>query len=220
MTKQLILIPVITVTIIIGCTGSKPLDKQELASSTSIAFGETRSTQLYGLSVEFKKMETDSFAIFFLISNDSSQTDSLPININEVILRNSLQSRGVGSEFRLIFTKKQTQLSIRSRKQQFESIFNRSLEIVYNQSFDSSLIVNNGIGTEDLQRYHSDKFVTSRMACAIVGDFELSYIESLIERNFSNRTIGAEYKQEFNFSLDTVYFMDTAVDSTPIDSLK
>ena len=212
--------PIILVLFVISCTGDIIKEKQVLKPFIPLNFGESKIIKKYGLSVEFKKMETDSFALIFLLSKDSTEVDSLPININEVILGISLQSQEVDSGFRLNSINKYTKLSIRSEKSKIESIFHQAVGIIYNQSFDSTLIMIDGINSEDLQRYHSDKFVTSRMVCVIIGNFELEYIESLIERNFYDRTVGTGSTKDLNFILDNIYFKKIGFDSTKVDSLK
>ena len=219
MIKHLFLNPIILVLFFISCSGGIVKEKQVLKPYIPLNFGESRLIKRYGLSVEFKKMETDSFALIFLLSNDSTETDSIPMNINEVILGISLQSQGVDSGFRLISTNFYTRLSIRSEKSNIEALFHQAVGIIYNQSFDSALNMIDGIDSEDLQRYHSDKFVTSRMACVIIGNFELEYIESLIERYFYDRTVGTGSIKDFDFTLDNIYFKSTGSDSTEVDSL-
>ena len=220
MTKHLFLNPIILALFVISCTGDIVKEKQVLKPFIPLDFGESKLIKKHGLSVNFKKMETDSFALIFLLSNDSTPTDSLPMNINEIILSISLRSQEVDTEFKLITMNYYTLLSIRSIKSKIDSIFHQAVDIIYNQSFDSTLSVLDGTGSEDLQRYHSDKFVTSRMACVIIGNFELKYIESLIKRHFYDRTVGSGSIKDFNFLLDDSYFKNTGFDSTEVDSLK
>ena len=219
MTKLLFLNPIILALFVISCTGDLVKEKQVLKSSNPLDFGESKLIKKHGLSVNFKKMETDSFALIFLLSNDSTATDSLPMNINEIILSISLQSQAVDTGFRLISMDYYTRLSIRSKKSEIDSIFHQAVDIIYNRSFDSSLDIIDGIESEDLQRYHSDKFVTSRMACVIIGNFEMKYIESLIERHFYDRTVGTGSITDFNFLLDDISFKSMGLESTEVDSL-
>lgn len=220
MTKHLFLNPIILALFVISCTSDIVKEKQVLKPSIPLDFGESKLIKKHGLLVNFKKMETDSFALIFLLSNDSTMTDSLPMNMNEIILSISLQSQEIDTGFRLISMNYYTRLSITSIKSKIDSIFHQAVDLIYNQSFDSTLNIIDGIDSEDLQRYHSDKFVTSRMACVIIGNFELKYIESLIERHFYNRTVGTGSIKDFNFLLDDSYFKSTGFDSTGVDSLK
>ena len=219
MTNHLFLKPLILVLFFISCSRDIIKEKQVLRSFIPLKFGESHLIKMHGLSVEFKKIETDSFALIFLLSNDSTETDSLPVNINEIILGISLQSLEVDSGFKLIFMNNYTRLSIRSIKSRIEPLFHQAIEIIYNQSFDSGLNIIEGIVPEDLQRYSSDKFVTSRMACIIVGNFEVEQIENLIERHFHDRTVGTGLIKGFNFQLDKIHFKSTDFDSIASDSL-
>ena len=219
MTKHFILNPIIFVLFVVSCTGDIVLEKQVLKPSIPLNFGESRLLKKYGLTVEFKKMKTDSFALIFLFSKDSTETDSLPINIIEVILGISLQSQEVDPGFSLISKNKYIELSIRSEKSKIESIFHQAVSIIYNQSFDSTFNKSDGTYSEALQRYHSDKFVTSRMVCVIIGNFELEYIENIIERDFYDRTVGTGSIKEINYSLDNIYFKNIGFDSTEVESL-
>ncbi len=219
MTEHLLLNPIILALLVISCTGDIVKEKQALKPLNPLDFGESILIKKHGLSVNFKKMETDSFALIFLLNNDSTLADSLPMNINEIILSISLQSQEADTGFSLIFMNYYTRLSIRSIRSKIDSIFHQAVDIIYNRSFDSSLDIIDGIESEDLQRYHSDKFVTSRMACLIIGNFELKYIESLIERHFYDRTVGTGLITDFNFLLDEIYFKSTGLDSTEVDSL-
>ena len=219
MTKHLFLNPIIFIIFVISCTGDIVLEKQVLKPSIPLNFGESRLIKKYGLTVEFKKMETDSFALIFLFSKNSTDMDSLPINIIEVILGISLQSREVDPKFRLKSTNNYTELSIRSEKSKIESIFHQAVNLIYNQSFDSALNMIDRLKLEDLQRYHSDKFVTTGMVCVIIGNFKLEYIENLIEKNFYDRTVGTGSIKEINYTLDNIYFINTGFDSSEVDSL-
>ena len=219
MTNNLFLLPVLSVLFIISCSGDIIKEKQVLTPVIPLKFGESHLFTKYGLSVEFKKMDTDSFALIFLMRNDSTENDSLPANINEIILGISLRSEEVDSGFKLIFTDNYTQLAIRSVKSRFEPVFHQAIEIIFNQSFNSALNTVDGIDPEDLQRYSSDKFVTSRMAFKIVGNFEVEQIESLIERYFHDRTVGTGLKIGFNYPLDNIFLKNTEIDSTETDSL-
>ena len=219
MTNHLLLKPLILVLFFISCSRDIIKEKQVLRSFIPLKFGESHLIKMHGLSVEFKKIETDSFALIFLLSNDSTETDSLPVNIKEIILGISLQSLEVDSGFKLIFTKNYTQLAIRSVKSRFEPVFHQAIEIIFNQSFNSALNTVDGINPEDLQRYSSDKFVTSRMAFKIVGNFEVRQIETLIERYFHDRTVGTGLKIGFNYSLDNIFLKNAEIDSIDSDSL-
>jgi len=218
MTKHLLLNPIVLALFIISCTGDIVKEKQVLKPSDPLDFGESKLIKKHGLSVYFKKMEIDSFALIFLLRNDSIIADSLPMNINEIILSISLQSLAVDTGFSVISKNYYTRLSIRSIKSKLESIFNQAVDIIYNQSFHSTLYMNDGIDSEDLQRYHSDKFVTSRMACIIIGNFEMRYIESFIEKRFYDRTVGTGSIKDFNFLLDDIYFKSTGLDSVGVGS--
>ena len=219
MTNNLFLLPVLSVLFIISCSGDIIKEKQVLTPVIPLKFGESHLFTKYGLSVEFKKMDTDSFALIFLMRNDSTENDSLPANINEIILGISLRSEEVDSGFKLIFTDNYTQLAIRSIKSRFEPVFHQTIGIIFNQSFNSALNMVDGINPEDLQRHSSDKFVTSRMAFKIVGNFEAEQIESLIERYFHDRTVGTGLKIGFNYSLDNIFFKNIGIDSIDSDSL-
>ena len=217
MTKHLLLNPIILALLVISCTGDIIIEKQALKPLIPLHFGESRLIKKNGLLLNFKKMEIDSFALIILLSNDSTLTDTLPKSINEIILSISLQSQEADTGFRLIFMNYYTRLSIRSIKSKLDSIFHQAVNIIYNKSFDSTLDILDGINSEDLQRYHSDKFVTSRMGAIIIGNFELKYIESLIERHFYDKTVGTGSIKDFNFLLDEIYFKNAGLDSTEID---
>ena len=219
MTNHLFLLPVLSVLFIISCSRDIIIEKQALTPVIPLKFGESHLFTKYGLSVEFKKMDTDSFALIFLLRNDSTETDSLPININEIILGISLRSEEADSGFKLIFTDNYTKLALRSIKSRFEPVFHQAIEIIFNKSFDSALDTVDEINPEDLQRYSSDKFVTSRMAIKIVGNFEVGQIESLIERYFHDRTVGTGLKIGFNYSLDNIFLKNAEIDSIESDSL-
>lgn len=47
-----------------------------------------------------------------------------------------------------------------------------------------------GITLEDMFRFHSDKFVTSRMLLVIVGNLTLEGLKSKVESSFGSRTVG------------------------------
>ena len=220
MTKHLFLYPIVMALFVLGCSTGIIKDKQALKPVIALDFGESKFFKKHGLSVIFRKMETDSFALIFLLSNDSTMTDSLPMNINEIILGISLRSQGADTGFTLNSMNYFTRLSIRSIRSQLDSIFHQAVDMVYNQSFDSDLTITSGIDSEDLQRYHSDKFVTSRMGCLIIGNFELKQIENLVDRHFYDRTVGTGSITDFNFLLEEIYFKSQGHDSTKVFGLK
>lgn len=219
MAKHLFLNPIILVLFVVSCTSDRVKEKQALKPPVQLDFGESKLIKMHGLSVNFMKMETDSFALIFLLSDDSTLTDSLPMNIKEKILAVSLQSEAVDTGFKLIHMNQYTRLSIRSIKSKFDLIFLQAVDLIYNQSFESAINIINGINLEDLQRYHSDKFVTSTMACIIIGNFELKKIESLIDRHFADRTVGTGSISDNNFLTSESYFKSSGFGSAEGDSL-
>lgn len=219
MAKHLFLNLIIMVLFVFSCTGGIVKEKQVLKPTVKLAFGESKLINIHGLSVNFMKMESDSFALIFLLSNDSTLADTLSMNPNKIILTASLQSMTVDSGFRLISMNRHTRLSIRLIRTEFETIFQQAVDLIYNQSFESTLNIIDGINSEDLQRYHSDKFVTSRMVCIIIGNFELKQIESLIDSHFYNKTVGTNSIEDFNFLPYESYFKGTSYDSSGTKSL-
>ncbi|MEE9215291.1 MAG: hypothetical protein V3U54_10955, partial [Thermodesulfobacteriota bacterium] len=76
--------------------------KPPLKPSISLDFGKSTQIMTNGLITEFKKIESDSFALIFLLENDSTELDSLPTNVNAIILGFSIRSLEVDSGFRLV----------------------------------------------------------------------------------------------------------------------
>lgn len=167
-------------------------------------YNELREFYVNGLKVMFKKVESDTFYSSLYLLNYFNAEDG-PLNrYSELILRATMLSKEVVSAIILNRSSQYVALSIESIDSSFENIFDEMIEIFYTQSFDSSYVqaaaaeinadrdsVGSFIPTsEDLQRYHADNFVTSRMLLFIEGDFSFDRIQNSVEKSFGDKTIG------------------------------
>ena len=201
---------------IFGCARAKLVQEESNYLPKSMEYNELREFYVNGLWVMFKKVESDTFYSSLYLLNDFNAEDITLNQYGELILKATLLSNEVDSLILLNRSSQYVTLSIESIDSSFENIFDEMIDIFYNQSFDSSYVqaaaaeinanddsVVSFIPTsENLQRYHADNFVTSRMVLFIEGDFSLEQIHDIVKRSFGDKTIGLVPENDLRDSID------------------
>ena len=189
---------------VFGCAKMKLVQEESKYLPKSMKYNELREFDVNGLKVMFKKVESDTFYSSLYLLNYFNAEDGTLNVYGELILRATMLSNEAVSAILIDGSSPYVALSIESIDSSFENIFDEMIGIFYNQSFDSSYVqaavaeinadrdsVVSFIPTsEDLQRYHADNFVTSRMLLFIEGDFSFDRIQNSVERSFDDKTIG------------------------------
>lgn len=195
---------VLSIFSIFGCTKVNLVQEESKYLPKPMEYNELREFYVNGLRVLFKKVESDTFYSSLYLLNYFDAQDTTFYRYSELILTATMLSNETVSQILLNRSSRYVALSIESVDSSFEDIFNEMTDIFYNQSFDSSSVqaaaaeifagrdsVDSFTPTgEDLQRYHADNFVTSRMLLFIEGDFSFQAIQNSIEKSFGDRTIG------------------------------
>ena len=196
-----ITIPVILLTLftLIGCIKKDQKVTNSIQPIIPMNIGEVREFTTNGLNIIFKRTVSDTFDLSLFLLGSDEKGDSTISAIDELILRASLIKSQSDTIVHLYALQEFNALTIRSSIVQFESALKKLLNVFYNQSFDSLLIESAGMGRfksmpelsdEDLQRYHADKFVTSRLLCVIEGNFSYETVQNAVKRSFYDKTIG------------------------------
>ena len=199
-----------------GCARAKLVQEESNYLPKSMEYNELREFYVNGLKVMFKKVESDTFYSSLYLLNDFNAEDITLNQYGELILKATLLSNEVDSLILLNRSSQYVTLSIESIDSSFENIFDEMIDIFYNQSFDSSYVqaaaaeinanddsVVSFIPTsENLQRYHADNFVTSRMVLFIEGDFLLEQIHDIVKKSFGDKTIGLVPENDLRDSID------------------
>lgn len=199
MIKISILVVQITLFTLIGCIKKDQKVISSIQPIIPMNIGEVREFTANGLSIIFNRTISDTFDLsLFLLGSDENGNSTIP-DIDELILRASLIKSKNDTTVHLYALHGFNALTIRSSTVKFESALKKLLNVFYNQSFDSLLIESAGIerfelvpelSDEDLQRYHADKFVTSRLLCVIEGNFSFETVQNAVKRSFYGKTIG------------------------------
>ena len=189
---------------IIGCTKKDQTEMSTIQPVLPMKAGEIREFTANGLFVIFKRANSDTFNLsLFLLGTDGEEDSSLA-GIEELILRTSLIKEENDTTVLLVSSHGFTALTVKSKTAKFETSLEELLSVFYNQSFDSTIVDSVRMGRlnslpevndEDLQRYHADKFVTSRLLCVIEGNFSHETVQYAIEKSFYGRTVG-EYRRK------------------------
>jgi len=201
---------------ILECADVKLVKEETTFLPKSMEYNELREFYVNGLKVMFKRVDSDTFYSSLFLLNDFN-AEGITLNwYSELILRATMLSNEVDSLILLNKSSRYVALSIESVDSSFENNFNEMIDLFYNQSFDSSSVqaaaaefnangdsvVSFSPTSEDMQRYHADNFVTSRMLLYIVGDFSLEQILNSVERSFGNKTIGLVPENDLRDLLD------------------
>ncbi len=201
---------------IFGCTKGSLVQEESKYLPKPMKYNELREFYVNGLKVLFKKVKSDTFYSSLYLLNYSNVEDTTFYRYSELILTATMLSNETVSPILLNRSSKYVALSIEFVDSSFEDIFNEMIDIFYTQSFDSSFVqaaadeiyadrdsVDSFTPTsEDLQRYHADNFVTSRMLLFIEGDFSFEPIQNSVEKSFSDRTIGVIPENDLRDLLD------------------
>ena len=194
----------------------KLVQEETIFLPKSMEYSELREFYVNSLKIMFKKVDSNTFYTSLYLLTDFNAEDTTLNGYSELILRATMLSNEVDSLILLNKSSQYVALSIESIDSSFENRFNEMIDIFYNQSFDSSsvqeaaaeiyangdLVVSSSPTSEDLQRYHADNFVTSRMLLYIVGDFSFEQILNSVERSFGNKTIGLVPENDLRDLLD------------------
>jgi len=187
---------------IIGCTKKDQMEMSSIQPVLPMKVGEIREFTANGLFVIFKRVNSDTFDLSLFLLGIAGEEDSSLAGIEELILRTSLIKGENDTTVLLVSSEGFTALTVKSTTVKFETSLKELLNVFYNQSFDSSIVdsarmrrLNSlpKVSDEDLQRYHADKFVTSRLLCVIKGNFSHETVQNAIEKSFHGRTVG-EYR--------------------------
>lgn len=199
MTKNQKLAILLTLFTLIGCIKKDHKVTSSIQPIIPMNIGEVREFMTNGLNVIFKKTINNTFDLSLILLGSNEEEDSSISDIDELILRASLLNTKSDTIVHLYNLQEFNALTIQSSTAQFNSAFKKLLNVFYNQSYDSLLIDSVRIGRlnslhklsdEDLQRYHADKFVTSRLLFVIEGNFSYETVQNAVERSFYDKTIG------------------------------
>ena len=193
---------IFTIIIVSGCIKQERSDTTSIQPTVPMNVGDIKEFTANNLAVIFKKTLGDTIELSLLLLRVDEKEDSTNGDLEELILRVSLRNVQNYTTVHMTNLGGFNALTIQSTTAQFEVSLNNLLSVFYNLSFDSLLIDSVRIGRfnslakasdEDLQRYHADKFVTSRLLLLIEGDFSYQNVKSAIEKSFYGKTVG-EYK--------------------------
>lgn len=197
------LIVISAIITIFGCIDHKRSETLPIQPAIPMKVGDIKEFTSNKLSVIFRKTLIDTFDLALILLRATRNEDSTDTDLEELILRVSLKRAQHDTTIHLSNLAGFNALTSRSATFNLEISLNDLLSVFYNQAFDSLSIdsVRHGrlnslvAADEDLQRYHSDKFVTSRLLLVIEGDFSFETVQSVIEKSFYGKTIG-EYKRK------------------------
>lgn len=188
---------------IFGCIDHKQSETLPIQPVIPMKVGDIKEFTSNNLSVIFRKTLSDTFDLSLILLRAVGDEDSTNTDLEELILRVSLRKAQDDTTIYLSNLAGFNALTTQSATFNLEISLNDLLSVFYNQSFDSLLIesVRHGrsnslvAADEDLQRYHADKFVTSRLLLVIEGDFSFDTVQSVLEKSFYGKTIG-EYRRK------------------------
>jgi len=192
-----------TIIIIFGCIKPEKSDKALILPRIVMKVGDIKEFTANNLSVIFKKSPEDTVDLSLILLRIVEEEDSPNSDIEELILRVSIGNAQNDTTVHLINLDGFNALSMQSTTFNLETSLNKLIGIFYNQSFDSLSIDSvrvsrfnslDKVYDEDLQRYHADKFVTSRLLLVIEGDFSYETVQKAIEKSFYGKTVG-EYRK-------------------------
>lgn len=197
-----------TIIIIFGCIKPEKSDTVPILPIIVMKVGDIKEFTANSLSVIFKKTPGDTVDLSLILLRTVGEEDSTNSDFEELILRVSLGNAHYDTTIHLINLDGFIALSMQSTTFNFETSLNKLLGVFYNQSFDSFSIDSVRVGRfnsldkvydEDLQRYHADKFVTSRLLLEIEGDFSYETVQKAIEKSFYGKTVGEYRKNMLNY---------------------
>lgn len=197
-----------TIIIIFGCIKPEKSDTVPILPIIVMKVGDIKEFTANSLSVIFKKTPGDTVDLSLILLRTVGEEDSTNSDFEELILRVSLGNANYDTTIHLINLDGFIALSMQSTTFNFETSLNKLLGVFYNQSFDSLSIDSVRVGRfnsldkvydEDLQRYHADKFVTSRLLLEIEGDFSYETVQKAIEKSFYGKTVGEYRKNMLNY---------------------
>lgn len=188
---------------IFGCIDHKRSETLPIQPVIPMKVGDIKEFTLNNLSVIFRKTLSDTFDLSLILLRAAGDEDSTDTDLEELILRVSLMRAQHYTNIHLSSLAGFNALTTRSVTFNLEFSLNDLLSVFYNQTFDSLSIdsVRRGrlnslaAADEDLQRYHADKFVTSRLLLVVEGDFLFDTVQKVLEKSFNGKTIG-EYRRK------------------------
>ena len=188
---------------IFGCIDHKQSETLLIQPVIPMKVGDIKEFTLNNLSVIFRKTLSDTFDLSLILLRAVGDEDSTNTDLEELILRVSLRKAQHDTTIHLSNLAGFNALTTQSVTFNLEISLKNLLSVFYNQSFDSLSIdsVRHGrlnslaVADEDLQRYHADKFVTSRLLLVIEGDYSLDTVQRVSEKSFYGKTIG-EYRRK------------------------
>ena len=199
-----------TIIIIFGCIKPEKSDTALIRPRIVMKVGDIKEFTANNLSVIFKKSLGDTVDLSLILLRIVEEEDSPNSDIEELILRVSIGNAQNDTTVHLINLDGFNVLSMQSTTFNLETSLNKLLVVFYNQSFDSLSIDSARFGRfnspaqvfdEDLQRYHADKFVTSRLLLVIEGDFSYETVQKAIEKSFYGKTVGEYRKNMLNYPI-------------------
>lgn len=197
------LVVISAIIIIFGCIDHKRSETLPIQPAIPMKVGDIKEFTSNNLSVIFRKTLSDTFDLALILLRAVGDEDSTDTDLEELILRVSLRKAQHDTTIHLSNLEGFNALTTQSVTFNLEISLNNILSVFYNQSFDSLSIdsVRHGrlnsivVSDEDLQRYHADKFVTSRLLLVLDGNFSFDTVQSVLEKSFYGKTIG-EYRRK------------------------
>ena len=201
------LVVISAIIIIFGCIDHKQSETLPIQPVIPMKAGDIKEFTSNNLSVIFRKTLSDTFDLSLILLRAVGDEDSTNTDLEELILRVSLRKAQHDTTIHLYNLAGFNALTTQSVTFNLEISLNDLLHVFYNQSFDSLSIesVRHGrlnslvAADEDLQRYHADKFVTSRLLLVIEGDFSLDTVQRVTEKSFYGKTNGEYGRKGLTF---------------------
>ena len=197
------LVVLLAIITIFGCVDHKRSETLPIQPVIPMKVADIKEFTSNNLSVIFRKTLSDTLDLSLILLRAVGDEDSTDTDLEELILKVSLRKAQHDTTIYLSSLAGLNALTTRSVTFNLEISLNDLLSVFYNQTFDSLAIdsVRHGrlnslaAAEEDLQRYHADKFVTSRLLLVIEGDFSFDTVQKVLEKSFYGKTIG-EYRRK------------------------
>ena len=197
-----------TIIIVFGCIKPEKSDTAPILPIIVMKAGDIKEFTANNLSVIFKKSLGDTLNLSLILLISAEEKDSTNTELEELILKVSLARAQNDTTVHLTNLDGFNALSMQSTTFNLETSLYKLLEVFYNQSFDSLSIDSARFGRfnsptqvsdEDLQRYHAEEFVLSRLLLAIQGNFSYETVQKAIENAFYGKTVGEYRKNMLNY---------------------